>query len=77
NKLVLLALSRAGFMTSLDIELINLFQASHEKIDEESYSDDTTYLEALRNQAIADGLLARVNNEDELLLEIIYCLLKA
>ncbi|EHN68762.1 DUF4297 domain-containing protein [Aliivibrio fischeri] len=77
SRLALIALSRAGFMTSLDIELTNLFQASHDKVAEEDYSDDTTYLEALRSQAITDGLLARVNNEDELLLEIIYCLLKA
>lgn len=72
-----LALSRAGFMSSLDIERTRLFKASYDKVDEQSHNDDTTYLEALRKQAISDGLLARVNSEDELLIEIIYCLLKA
>lgn len=77
SKLSLLALRRAGFMSSLDIEVTVLFSRSHSKINEGSYSDDTTYLEALRKQAVEDGLLTKVNDQDELLLEVIYRLLKA
>jgi hypothetical protein len=77
SKLALLALRREGFMSALDIDITDLFNRSHNKIDDNSYVDDNTYIEALSQQAIADGLLLKVNNQDELLLEIIYCLLKA
>jgi hypothetical protein len=77
SKLSLLALRRAGFMSSLDTEVTDLFSRSHSKIDESSYEDDTTYLEDLRKQAVEDGLLTKVNDQDELLLEVIYCFLKA
>ena len=76
SKLSLLALRRAGFMSSMDIEVTNLFSQSHSKIDEDNYPDDITYLEALRKQAVENGLLAKANGQDELLLEVIYCLLK-
>ena len=77
SKLALLALRRAGFMSALDIEITNVFKRSHSKVDESNYDDDITYLEALNEQAIEDGLLAKSNGQDELLLEVIYCLLKA
>ncbi|MGR5330829.1 DUF4297 domain-containing protein [Photobacterium damselae] len=77
SKLALLALRRAGFMSALDIEITHMFKQSHIKVDENNYDDDITYLEALRKQAIEDGLLVKANDQDELLLEVIYCLLKA
>ena len=77
SKLAVLALRRAGFMSALDIEITNAFKQSHNKVDENNYSDDNTYLEALQKQAIEDCLLVKVNDQDELLLEVIYCLLKA
>tara|TARA_R110001583_G_scaffold189195_1_gene351934 strand:+ start:3951 stop:5024 length:1074 start_codon:yes stop_codon:yes gene_type:complete len=77
SRLSLLALRRAGFMSALDIEVTGLFSRAHSKIDEGSYADDITYLEALLKQAVKDGLLIKVNGQDELLLEVIYCLLKA
>jgi hypothetical protein len=77
SKLALLALRREGFMSALDIDITGLFKQSYNKVDEDSYIDDRTYMEALSQQAIADGLLMKVNSQDELLLEIIYCLLKA
>ena len=77
SKLALLALRRAGFMSALDIEITSAFKQSHSKVDEDDYADDNTYLEALNKQAIEDGLLGKVNDQEELSLEIIYCLLKA
>ncbi|MFV8461236.1 DUF4297 domain-containing protein [Vibrio campbellii] len=77
SKLALLALRRAGFMSALDIEITNVFKQSHSKVDENNCADDNTYLVALSKQAIEDGLLSKVNDQDELLLEVIYCLLKA
>lgn len=76
SKLALLALRRAGFMSALDIEITNIFRQSHNKVDENIYENDITYLEALKSQAIKDGLLARVKDQNDLLLEIIYCLLR-
>ncbi|OOE39480.1 hypothetical protein BZG00_09810 [Salinivibrio kushneri] len=77
SKLALLALRRSGFMSALDIEITSVFKRSHCKVDENNYSDDITYLEALGKQAIEDGLLVKVSDQDELFLEVIYCLLKA
>jgi len=77
SKISLLALRREGFMSALDLDITALFKHSHNKVDENSFDDDSTYIEALSQQAIADGLLLKVNNQDELLLEVIYCLLKA
>ncbi|OOE68723.1 hypothetical protein BZG20_02040 [Salinivibrio sp. IB868] len=77
SKLALLALRRSGFMSALDIEITSVFKRSHCKVDENNYADDITYLEALGKQAIEDGLLVKVSDQDELLLEVIYCLLKA
>ncbi len=77
GKLALLALRRAGFMSALDIEITDLFKQSYIKVDEDNYNDDSTYIEALLQQANDDGLCAKVSNQDELLLEVVYCLLKA
>ena len=76
SKLALLALRRAGFMSALDIEVTKIFRQSHDKVDENIHINDATYLEALKTQAIKDGLLAKVNDENDLLLEVIYCLLR-
>lgn len=77
SKLALLALRRAGFMSALDIEVTEAFRQSHFKVDEEKYNDDSTYIDALFQQANDDGLSTKVDSQDDLLLEVIYCLLKA
>ncbi|MGF1723897.1 DUF4297 domain-containing protein [Photobacterium nomapromontoriensis] len=77
RELSLLALRRAGFMSALDIDITNSFRASHNKINEDSFPDDIVYLNALEKQAINDGLLGKVKDQDALLMEVIYCLLKA
>ncbi|PNH90870.1 DUF4297 domain-containing protein [Vibrio diazotrophicus] len=78
SKLSLLALQRAGFMSARDIEITHAFEQSRCVVDESFYIDDKTYLDALVKQAISDNLLVHTNgNQDQLLLEVIYCLLKA
>ena len=77
SKLTLLALRRAGFMSALDIEITNSFKRSHSKISEDVYADDSSYVDALHQQAIDDGLLSKVNDPEELLLEVIYSFLTA
>ncbi len=78
GKITSLALRRAGFMSALDIDITESFKQSYLKVDEDKYDDDATYIEALCRQAVDDDLLQKINNnEDELLLEVIYCLLKA
>ncbi|PSU71340.1 DUF4297 domain-containing protein [Photobacterium phosphoreum] len=72
-----IALTRAGFMSALDIEITNSFKLSYDKIDESTFSDDVSHISALEQQAMNDGLLAKVIDRDRLLLEVIYCLLKA
>jgi len=77
RELSLLALRRAGFMSALDIDITNSFRTSHDKINEDSFSDDIAYVSALEHQAISHGLLDKVKDQDALLMEVIYCLLKA
>ncbi|WP_447527893.1 DUF4297 domain-containing protein [Vreelandella sp. TE19] len=77
RRLSLLALQRAGFMSALDIDITNLFRDSYNKINENNFSNDADFVEALEQQAVKDGLLRKVKDQDELLVEIIYCLLKA
>ena len=72
-----IALSRAGFMSALDIELTESFRASYNKVDASQFSDDASHINALVQQATIDGLLRKVTDKDRLLLEVIYCLLKA
>ncbi|MEI8707346.1 DUF4297 domain-containing protein [Pseudoalteromonas sp. B62] len=72
-----LALRRAGFMSALDIKTTTLFKSSYNKVDESNYADDVLHITALEQQAIADGLDKAVGSSDEMLLEVIYCLLKA
>jgi hypothetical protein len=77
RELSLLALRRAGFMSALDIDITNSFRSSHDKIDEDGFPDDIAYVDALVDQAIRGGLLDKVKDQDTLLMEVIYCLLKA
>ncbi|MDH5975178.1 DUF4297 domain-containing protein [Vibrio splendidus] len=72
-----LALRRAGFMSALDIKTTTLFKLSYDKVDESNFVDDALHIAALERQAIADGLDKAVGSSDEMLLEVIYCLLKA
>lgn len=77
KELSFLALRRAGFMSSSDIDIASLFRISHEKVNENDYSDDKNYVDALVKQANDDGLINRVKDERTLLIEVVYCLLKA
>lgn len=72
-----LALSRAGFMSALDIEITESFRASYEKVDANQFSDDASHVNALVQQAQNDELHVKINDADKLLLEVIYCLLRA
>ncbi|SEQ27891.1 protein of unknown function [Amphritea atlantica] len=76
RELSLLALRRAGFMSALDIDITNSFRASHDKINEDDFSNDNAYVDALEQQAIREGLLRKVKDQNALLMEVIYCLLK-
>lgn len=71
-----LALSRAGFMSALDIEITESFRTSYDKVNAGQFSDDASHVLALVQQATVDGLLKKVTDQDKLLLEVIYCLLK-
>lgn len=70
-----LALRRFGFMTALDIDVVNAFNMSFKKVDEDAFDNDGDHIEALLVQAKKDGLLAKVQDESELQLEVIYCFL--
>lgn len=72
-----LALSRVGFMSALDIDITESFRASYEKVDASQFSDDASHVNALIQQAKTDGLHMKMADADQLLLEVIYCLLKA
>ncbi|GAD90719.1 hypothetical protein VHA01S_054_00130 [Vibrio halioticoli NBRC 102217] len=72
-----LALSRAGFMSALDIEVTESFRTSYGKVDASQFSDDASHVNALVQQAQNDGLLTKIPDQDKLILEVIYCLLKA
>ncbi|MBD2811446.1 DUF4297 domain-containing protein [Xenorhabdus sp. Vera] len=75
TKLSQLFLKRTGFMTALDIDIIGLFKASADKINETLFDSEALYIEALLQQAKADGLENKIPDPDEFLVEIIYCLL--
>lgn len=77
RRLSLLALRRAGFMSALDIDVTNSFLVSHGKVNEDDFCSDAEFVDALVKEAIKDGLLKSVKDQDELLVEVIYCLLKA
>ena len=71
----LLALKRSGFMTALDIYIVNLFRVSANKVDDSLFDSDALYIDALLKQASVDGLENKIPNPDDFLVEIIYCLL--
>jgi len=72
-----IALSRAGFMSSLDIDIVNLLKESYKKVDSSKYLNDADHIDALLVQAKKDGLMSKLTSEDRLMVEVIYCLLKA
>lgn len=74
--LSLLALKRAGFMSALDIEITKSFTESNKKIYGKSFESELAYVNALEEQALRDGLLDKVQGRDEMMMEIVYCLLK-
>ncbi|MGI2126083.1 DUF4297 domain-containing protein [Shewanella oncorhynchi] len=77
RKFAILALSRTGFMSALDIEITESFITSYNKVDASQFDDDASHIKALVQQAKNDGLQSKMADQDELLLEVIYCLLKA
>ncbi len=76
RELSLLALRRAGFMSALDIDITNSFIALLQKVDEKSFESELAYVNALEEQALMDGLLKKVDSRNEIMMEVIYCLLK-
>ncbi len=72
SKLAQLTLRRTGFMTSYDIDIVNAFKASADKVDYCKFSSDCTYIKALVEQAEYDGLQNKIPDAEERFLEIIY-----